>query len=374
MIGLEILRSAHAMPQPKAGRRARRNDTVRRAIARQVPGKRRKSQAKPLYTDGMNNTRFPISFGICASLLLLTACATSAQTPTSPATTAAPTATLRPSLTPSLTQTPRPTLTRTSAPTNAPEPSITPDIIATVVATSQPRIDSPLRSPDDKWQAEVVIYDCIPIDTLDLYGYEELRLVEIKTGAEKVIDAQLKNCGGLGAAGLEGLFWSPNSRYLYYTRAREGVPDGCGYLWERPITRLDIVNQTSEQLGGGPWSPDKTKMAAWQWPEKELVIWRMNGGEFTRVSALMPDANIGPIAWSPDGQSLVYLQAELDCYPFGKTYAVRFDLPSLKQKLLLESDKPSWGGVIWESPNQLNLFDENGKEWRYNLLTKKLEL
>ena len=88
----------------------------------------------------------------------------------------------------------------------------------------------------------------------------------------------------------------------------------------------------------------------------------------------MPDASIGPVAWSPDGQSLVYLQSDSDCYPFGNTYFVHLDLSTFKQELLLQSKKPSWGSVTWESPNQLKLSDENSKEWRYNLITKKLEL
>ncbi len=248
-----------------------------------------------------------------------------------------------------------------------------PDIIATVIATSQPRIYSPLLSPDGKWRAEVIIYDCVPVNRVDQNAYEELRLVEISTGVETVIDTQLQNCGGLGAAGLANLFWSPTSRYLYYTEARDGYPDGCGY-WERPITRLDVANQISEQLGGGPLSPDKSKIAAWQRPEKELVIWAVAGGEFARASALMPDTSTGPLAWSPDGQSLVYLQSDSDCYPAGVTYLVHLALPTFKQELLLQSKKPSWGGVIWESPSQLKLFDENSKEWRYNLITKKLEM
>jgi hypothetical protein len=104
------------------------------------------------------------------------------------------------------------------------------------------------------------------------------------------------------------------------------------------------------------------------------VIWAVDGGEFARVSAHMPDANVGPIAWSPDGRSLVYLQAELDCYAFGNTYLIHLDLPTFEQELLLQSKKPSWGSVSWQSPNQLKLFDENRKEWRYNLITKKLEM
>jgi hypothetical protein len=35
-------------------------------------------------------------------------------------------------------------------------------------------------------------------------------------GAETPIDSQLNLCGsGLGAYGLGGWFWSPNSRYFY---------------------------------------------------------------------------------------------------------------------------------------------------------------
>lgn len=241
-----------------------------------------------------------------------------------------------------------------------------------MIATSQSSIYSPLLSPDGKWRAEVVIYDCVLIINADEYAYEELKLIDISAGVEKAVDTQLQYCGGLGAAGLAGLFWSPSSRYFYYTQARDGVPDGCGY-WERPITRFNLADQSIEQLGMGPLSPDKTMIAAWQWPAKELVIGAVDSGELTRISAFAPAANIGPITWSPDGRSLVYLQAELDCYPLGNTYVIRLDLSTLKQKLLLESEQPSWGGVIWESPNHLRLFDADNKEWRYNLTTKKLE-
>jgi hypothetical protein len=242
-----------------------------------------------------------------------------------------------------------------------------------VIVASQPRISSPLLSPDGKWRAEVIIHGCVHINAIDSYAYAELRLTEIKTGIETVNDTQLANCSGLGAYGLAGLLWSLNSRYFYYTQESEGVFDGCSYGWEQPITRLNLASQTIEQLGRGPWSPDKSKIATWELPRKNVVIWDVDGGEFARVAAFAPDANVGPIAWSPTSRSLVYLQSELDCYPLGKTYIVSLDLSTLEQTLLLESDKPSWSNVTWESPDQLDLFDENGKEWRYNLSTKKLE-
>ncbi len=306
------------------------------------------------------------------SLLFLVACAASAESPADTVTLSAPKPIAEPSSSPTFTQPLPPTSMQAETPTTAPEPTSTPDVIATVVAIGQPQIHSSLLSPDGRWRAEVIIYDCIFITSVDEYAYEELELVEVNTGTKRVVDDQLQNCGGLGAAGLAGLFWSLNSHYLYYTQAREGVPDGCGY-WERPITRYNLPDQKIEQLGMGPLSPDKTKIAAWQWPEKELVIWAVDGGELAHVAAFVPNANIGQITWSPDSQTVVYLQSEHDCGPPGKTYVIRLDLSTYTQDLLLKSEKPSWGNVIWESLNHLKLFDEDGKEWRYNLITKKLE-
>lgn len=246
----------------------------------------------------------------------------------------------------------------------------TPDIAGTVVAMSKPRIDSSLSSPDGKWRAEIVIHDCVLTGELDENAYEELRLVQVDTNVIKVVDDQLQNCGGLGAFGLEGLFWSPNSRYFYYTNAREGFPDGCGY-WERPILRLDVNNLQFEYLGGGPNSPDGTKLATWQ--GYELVIWNINEDEIARFPAISPDAQIGPIAWSQDNQALVYFQVESYCPLAGKSYLVRLDLSKLSQAILLESNQTTFGYVSWDSPNELRLFDENGKEWHYEFDTKDLE-
>ena len=273
----------------------------------------------------------------------------------------------RPTMT--ATFTPRPTATVT--PTEIPKtPTATPDLVGTVIAISKPRVYSSLLSPDSKWRAEVVIYDCVPVGSADENAYEQLKLIQVGNGVTKIADSQLQSCGGLGAFGLAGLFWSPNSRYFYYTNAREGVPDGCGY-WKRPIIRLDVINLKLEHLGGGPRSPDGTELATWQ--RQELVIWDINEGEIARIPAAASDAETGPITWSSDGQALVYVQFASYCPLSGKSYVVRLDLPELKQTLLLESETPSFGNATWDVPNELRLFDENGKEWRYNFATKELK-
>jgi hypothetical protein len=51
---------------------------------------------------------------------------------------------------------------------------------------------------------------------------------------------------------------------------------------------------------------------------------------------------------------------------------VHLDLRTLKQTLLLESETPTFGNTGWDVLNELRLFDENGKEWRYNFSTKEL--
>ena len=271
----------------------------------------------------------------------------------------------------------RPTLTETLAPRLIPTvtekletPTATTDIVGTVIVMSEPRVFSSLLSPDGNWRAEVVIHDCVLVGDVDENAYEQLRLVQVGKGISEVVDTQLRYCSGLGAFGLAGMFWSPNSRYFYYTNAREGGPDGCGY-WERPILRVDVNNMKLEYLGGGPRSPDGTKLAMWQ--GRELVVRNVNGGEIARISETAPNAETGPITWSPDSQALVYLQFASYCPLAGKSYVVRLDLPEFRQTLLLESETPTFGGAAWDIYEVLKLFDENGKEWYFDFATKELK-
>jgi hypothetical protein len=224
---------------------------------------------------------------------------------------------------------------------------------------------------------EVIIYDCIKVDpspNADANAYEQLVLVEESSVEITVIDTQLQNCGGLGAAGLEGLFWSQNSHYFYYTDAREGVPDGCGAFWHKPVFRLDTNTRMSEWLGGGPVSPDGTKIAAWQ--ENELIIWDANeGNEMGRILpiTLNSESATGPIVWSPDSQALVYIQTESFCPVSGNSSVIYVDPSTLEQEILLESESPTFGSGDWDEKNELILFDANRNQWVYTLDTQKLE-
>ncbi|HET7091003.1 MAG TPA: hypothetical protein VFL17_20415 [Anaerolineae bacterium] len=288
--------------------------------------------------------------------------ATVSTTVTPAAVTRAPTATPTP--------TRRPTATATLARITKTPPA-TPDIIGTLVATIQPRTYGTYLSPDGEWRAEVIIYDCARIFGEDVNAYEQLKLTQASTGAEKIVDSQLQYCGGVGAFGLAGLFWSPNSRYFYYTDARQGVPDGICSYWEPSSVSFDVVTGKTEYLGYGPRSPDGTKMAAWR--DRELVIWDINAGEVGRVSVRAMGFVDGPIAWSPDSQALAYVRTTDYCPPRGKSYIGRVDLPGLRHTLLLESETPSFEGIQWDVLGQLRLFDEEGREWHYDFATEQLQ-
>lgn len=275
------------------------------------------------------------------------------------------------SVSPPMTATSRPTATFT--PTKVPETATpTLDIAATVIVISPPRIHSSFPSSDGQWRAEVVIHDCVKLQgIIDANAVEKLKLTRVDNETEIIVESTLLNCGGVGAGGLGGLLWSPNDRYFYYTDAREGFPDGaCGY-WARPTKRVNVESQKVEVVGGGHISADKTKLAFWQ--DNEIVIWSLDDGEIARVPAIPPEVLHNKIAWSPDSQSLVYLQTEFDCGPGGMSYVTWLDLPGMTQNFLFESKEPSFTWLTWDAPYRISLVDDKGTRWRYNLVSKDLE-
>ncbi len=249
-------------------------------------------------------------------------------------------------------------------------PTATPDMAATVTALQTPRVLASYPSPDGRWRADVIIYDCVKVGDTGMNAYEQLKLIRVSDSADETIDSQLRYCEGLGAFGFQGLFWSPNSRYFYYTDAREGSPDGLCSYWEPTVFTFNVTTRNKEAIGMGPRSPDGQKMAAW-YGDGEILVWDINAGEVGRVQV---DSGrvAGPIVWSPNNRALIYLQTATYCPPRGKSYVGRIDLPDLQHTPLIESEAPSFDDAKWDAPNRLRLFDEQGKEWRYDLATKQL--
>jgi hypothetical protein len=134
--------------------------------------------------------------------------------------------------------------------------------INTVISTVESITLITYPSPDGNWRAEVIRYDCTNYrypDHTAIIAYEQLKLINLKDGAEQIIEDQLQNCDGIGGGGLNGLYWSPNNRYFYYTDWREGNPESCGNYIVPMVYRFDTLTQESLTIGGGHISPDHTK-------------------------------------------------------------------------------------------------------------------
>lgn len=151
-------------------------------------------------------------------------------------------------------------LTRLLGPTPMPDPT-TQAIIAALQGSSQPATTT-YASPDGVWRVDLAVFACTPMEAGDIYAYETVSLAGMD-GADAIVDSQLINCGGLGAYGFDGLFWSADSRYFYYTTTRESVADGCGD-WQPPIRRVDVTTGASEDVSASDPSPDAAALTAWQ--------------------------------------------------------------------------------------------------------------
>lgn len=248
-----------------------------------------------------------------------------------------------------------------------------PDEISQIKAANanQPEIMAPLFTPDGQWRAQTRVYGCVEIGPNQVMAYEELVLTDLNTDAEVVTVNQIQNCGGLGAAGLAALFWSPSGRYLYYTNARDGIPDGCGF-WQPPILRWDRATGQTEPIGSGMVSPDGTRLAVWPGRERAIALWNLDGNELGRVPAAA-DALPGQIAWSPDSRTLVYLQVSSYCPLAGPSYLVQLDLNTLTQGTILTSTVPAFRQVSWPTLEQIHLLDEQSQTWYYHPADNRLQ-
>ena len=264
--------------------------------------------------------------------------------------------------------------TATPTPTaQPPEPTTNLTAIVNMVLTANPtpQLADAYLSPNQRWRAQLREYDCYWFGELQgKLKVEQLILTDLSTGQSRLVEDQLELCdSGLGAHGLAGLYWSRDSRYFYYTDAREGLPDGGCLGWYRPATRLEVTTGERVDLVQGPASPAGNWMAGLA--GQVLVVWNRQTGEVIRAAIEAAGQRAGAVAWAPDGRALVYLAWDTDCVPAaGQTSLVRFDLDSRQQSLLLTGRQVAgFASVIWDAPNRVRLFTMDNHEWRFNLVT-----
>ncbi len=213
-------------------------------------------------------------------------------------------------------------------------------------------------SPDNKWKVELVRYDCVDVGAGDgvTNAYEQLFLIDLATEKKTMVADQFTYCEGIGAYGLKFVSWSADSRYLYYTEAAYGVPDGGGYGWYRPLSRYDLQSGETIALAWGPLTPDGVTMAYPDYQGQALYLWDMDRGEIARIpSSLSPSSplpKIYGIAWAADGKSLVFVEAECaDCS--GKASIVFLDVASLNRQVIYQVDSGMLFCCTWTSDRQI---------------------
>ena len=251
-------------------------------------------------------------------------------------------------------------------------------IVKALQATVTPRKLQTFNSPDGKWKAEVIVYNCTQVvsDEGVTNSFEILKISGLKSQKEWTVETELIYCQGIGAGGLGGMFWAPNSRYFYYTTAREGVPDGGPGGWVRPVSRFDLSSGQILPITGMQLSADGLKMAGGD--GEDLVVWNLNGEEQVRfkgkgvISRESVNAWVRYVAWSPDGHTLAYIISLPSDQGLNTSFLVQADLNLKQASLLLESSSPEFVEVYWKDSSHLVLWGWPYSRWDYDLVTHLL--
>lgn len=248
-------------------------------------------------------------------------------------------------------------------------PVVAADPAPTVVAVAEPRILARYPSPDRVLEAVVRIYDCTQISPDEAYAYEELLIRQRNVASEQKAASQLRFCGGLGAYGLEGLVWSPNGIYFYYTTAREGMPDGCG-AWSHPVIRYDIISGANVDLGYGAPSPNAVSLAVWQ--DGRLNIYNLSGTTpHYSIEPAIPGMTEGPVVWSPDSQTLAYMLSDSWC-PGTQSALVLVDVSTGRQRIVADELAQGFNSISWPTLWRIMLVDDAGMQWVYAVDTDSM--
>jgi hypothetical protein len=214
-------------------------------------------------------------------------------------------------------------------------------IIDAIKAQTEPTSMLDMLTPDERWHLELTRYDCTPVDVPNAeepqpMSYEVMTLQDAAGEAEpQLIAEQVINCGGFGAFGLNVLNFSLDNRYIYYTDAREGYPDGGGF-WLRPVIRLDTEDLTSENLGGGVFSRAGSLLVTWQSGQPVVTIYNTQEAEpLGTFEATDDHILMSELFWLPDSSGVIVVEAN----DFMATSSVMsmIDIETMEKTVILET-------------------------------------
>lgn len=274
----------------------------------------------------------------------------------------------RPTPAPTLAQAMTPTSVPTATTTPTPSPTATPtqlpspttDAATGLLANHPLRILSVIVAPDELRRAEVLTTGCIEagesaVDPV----FELIRIVDLHGQTETQLDARLWECRESVPWGFDGRVWSPSGRYFYYSTERQGQAKTCGPT-SPFIVRVDTSDWTQTFLGEATFAPDGATLAVWR--DGTLLIQTIEGEEIAALPPVVPFAESSPPVWSPDGASLIYLQAHSFC-DAGLSAVVQVDTMTAESRVLLETNGAPYVAVTWDEAGQLRLEDGDGVLW-----------
>jgi hypothetical protein len=242
------------------------------------------------------------------------------------------------------------------------------------VTASRPKIIENYLSPDGQFRADVIQYYCVPVGGEFENAYKQLKIVRMADGREIATADQLNYCDGGEDYGLGGLFWSPNSRYFFYSYSIGYVADWdiCEYTdFIQEMSRVDVTTSAIEVIPGrGELLADGRTMVI---PSSgEFMLWDLDEGKIGNALYLIPDTRLLTYQISSDRNSLVYLLAENCLGSPGKTYLVLWDITLSQHTLLLEVEDPPLINVIWDETGELTLWYADSTQQQFNLATGEL--
>jgi hypothetical protein len=201
--------------------------------------------------------------------------------------------------------------------------------IEAVMAASEPMSFS--TTTTETHSTIVTGYPCVDVDGEKL-SYERLELKDLASGESTLVTDQLINCDGLGPFGLAVLRWSDNGAFLYYTDARQGVPDGLVFGSFLTVWRLTLADWTRENLGIGQFSYDTEHWVTWD----EEHIRLTNTREETEFDLEPADLVVIKVEWLPDSQGVLYIQADIPG-PSTRSTVTYIDVETREQTVLVDT-------------------------------------